>query len=209
MGQAKARKAEIAALKNGEVENGTDKVDTVYHYCKGVSLYSIFTDKFIATEQKRCINKAVKKNTNCTWFTSKETFPKTALPSIPGITSIGDIAKFTGGLFRFAVKLEEHNDVMRSKDSEERKVALRNFAWQAMETYANKVGDNVNCYFYSSNDVALENVTLQQYNQGNWVDVLPKLKISSVTAEQQTIIGDLMAKSAEVCKANGLRLHHV
>jgi hypothetical protein len=220
MGQAKARKAEIEVLKKGEATLPTP--DVVHHYFKGVSLYSMFTDGFIATESKRSINRMVRKNTDCVWFTSKDTYPKTALPRISGIpytdldsqqrvpisVDHDDLAVYVGGVFRFSLKLDEHKEVKLWKDSAERVIALRIADWARMERIANKVGDNINCYWYSSTDIPLENVTLQQY-KGGWVDVLPNLCVSSVTAEQQAIIDSLMAESAEVCKKNGLKLHHV
>ena len=49
----------------------------IYHYTKGISMNSIFTDGFIATERKRGLSQ-IHLLTDCVWLTEKTQFPKTA-----------------------------------------------------------------------------------------------------------------------------------
>jgi hypothetical protein len=194
----------------------------VYHYTKGMSLFSIFTDGFIATENKRGLS-GFKKNTNCVWLTAKEAYPKTALPCIPNMPStnlmahvenksieidLDELGTYVGGVFRFAFDTNKHKGLMKWRDSGPRKQAMQNRMWQAQEQIANLVGDDISKYWISSKDVPLFGVTLQQY-KGGWVDVLTDFDVRALTIEQADVLDMLMTMSAADLRGKGLPLHHI
>lgn len=194
----------------------------VFHYTKGMSLFSIFTDGFIATENKRGLS-GVRKSTNCVWFTAKESYPKTALPFIPSMPStnlmahasnksivvdLDELGSYVGGVFRFAFDTKKTKCLVKWRDCGLRKQAMQNRMWQAQEQLANMVGDDIGKYWISIKDVPLYAVTLQQYKSG-WVDVLADFDVRALTLEQTDVINSLMANSAADLRDKGLPLHHV
>ena len=153
----------------------------IYHYTKGFTLKSIFSDGFIATEGKRGLSR-IRKNTDFVWLTAQQRFPKTALPNIPGIPSSNlalhssikglvvdyeAITAETEGLYRFGFSSEDKR-FKRWWHSEERTQMLNNIEWRLMESLANKVGDDVRQFWIATDDVALHDYTLEGLESGQW-----------------------------------------
>ncbi len=191
----------------------------IYHYTKGISMNSIFTDGFIATERKRGINK-ISKLTNYTWLTEKTQFPKTALTFVSAMPETNlfmhlnqsiyidfdKFSQFTGGIYRFGFDSNESRFV-KWKFSNERKVLENNIEWRKMESIANKVGDDIRSFWISPTDVSLEKFSLDQFSNGEWNSLLTSCSLDSMTKDQVAVIEEIKATSAFICKTYGLPIH--
>lgn len=188
----------------------------IYHYTKGISMNSIFTDGFIATERKRGINK-ISKLTNCTWLTEKTQFPKTALPFISTMpetdlfmhlnksiyVDLNKLSQFTGGIYRFEFNSNESRFV-KWKYSNERKAVKNNIDWRRMESVANKVGDDVRSFWISPTDINLENFSLDKFSDGGWNRLLTNCSLESMTKDQAEVTQETKAMSVSICNTYGL-----
>lgn len=162
----------------------------IYHYTKGMKLKSIFADGFIATEQKRTTNLDTRFFTDLAWFTSKKTFPITALPYIPSIpstnlslqmriknmpTDFSAVASLVGGLWRFGFDSESF-DFERWHWSNSRNKNPHKDLLGSLERVANKVGDDSRAFWISEVDVPLRNFTLECFctKTGLWIAVDPE-----------------------------------
>ncbi len=172
----------------------------IYHYTKGYTLKSIFTDGFIATEGKRGLSRSPK-FTDFVWMTSQNVFPKTALPNISTIPSSNlalhhsvknvavdyeAIGKSCEGLFRFGFSASDTR-IKRWWHSEERTQMAKNDFWRHMESLANKVGDEVRQFWIASSDLELRDYTLEKYENGVWVTVINSLNGNSSKATDEVI----------------------
>ena len=188
----------------------------IYHYTKGISMNSIFTDGFIATESKRGINR-ISKLTNCAWLTEKTQFPKTALPFISTMpetnlfmhlnksiyVDLNKLSQFTGGIYRFGFDSNESRFV-KWKFSNERKVVENNIEWKKMESVANKVGDDYRSFWISPTDVRLEKFSLDEFSDGGWKSLLTDCSLDSMTKDQVDVIKKIKAISVSICNTYGL-----
>lgn len=193
----------------------------IYHYTKGVSMNSIFTDGFLATERKRGLNK-IAKLTDCVWLTEQAQFPKTALPNIPRMpetnlalhlnqiiyVDLDKLSEFTGGVYRFAFNSDDAR-FTKWRFSQTRKTVENNTECRIMENIANKVGDNARSYWISDSDVHLTNFTLEEFSNGQWRNLLTDCSIDNMSADQENIVGSIKERSVSTCKQYGLPLHHV
>ena len=194
----------------------------IYHYTKGTSINSIFTDGFIATESKRGISNTPR-TTDCVWLTEKKQFPKTALPFInfmPETNLMAHIGKkavfvdldkvssFVGGIYRFSFDSTEQQ-FKRWKFCDERKALMNDMFWRSMEQLANKVGDEVQAFWISTTDLKLENFSLERFENGYWNAVLKDVSLSNLSADDRAIVIDLAETSKKTCVKLGLPLHHV
>ena len=191
----------------------------IYHYTKGVALNSIFNDGFIGTEMCRGLNNTPHV-TNNAWLTEKTSFPKTALPLIATMpetqlmlhvgkanvyVDLNKIGSFTGGIYRFVF---DSTDTRFKKwwHSEERKALSNNFLWQLMEKVANKVGDDVRSFWVCEENIALENFTLQAFENGVWVDKLVNCSLSNIDKDTNEKIEQIKTKSQNKCAELGINL---
>jgi len=180
----------------------------IYHYTKGYTLKSIFTDGFIATEGKRGLSRSPK-FTDLVWLTSQKVFPKTALPSISTIPSSSlalhysvknvavdydAIAESCEGLFRFGFTTDDRR-IKRWWHSDERSQMLNNPFWRHMESLANKVGDEVRQFWISTGDLELRNFVLERLESGRWVTVINSLDGDSL--EQSNEVIEALCANAE------------
>ena len=193
----------------------------LYHYTKGWTLNSIFTDGFIATEGKRGLSKQ-DKFTDYVWFTEKNNYPKTALPSIPLFPETNlslhlqhkslfidfdKLGHYTGNLYRFGFDSSDQR-FKKWWHCEERKKMQCNDNWRSMESVANKVGDDARSFWISVNDVQLEDFSLDVF-AGGWINLIEQGSITNANLETLTLIYSLMEMSANRCKELGMPLHQV
>ena len=193
----------------------------IFHYTKGYCLNSIFTDGFIATENKRSISGG-QRETDYVWFTEKTTYPKTALPYISGFpeSTLGvhltqksvhvDLDKMgfrVGSFFRFGF---ESTDSRFKKwwYSNERASMKSNQLWSRMESVANKVGDDVRSFWISPDDVALENFSLEIF-AGGWITLISNGSVNDADLETLMLIYSLMESSKSKCLELGFPIHQV
>lgn len=182
----------------------------IYHYTKGYTLKSIFTDGFIATEGKRGISHCFKVS-DFVWLTAQQRFPKTALPNISNIPSSNlalhysiknlavdydAISASCEGLYRFGFSAEDTR-LKRWWHSEERKHLINNALWRKMEGMAHKVGEEVRQYWISTDDLDLRNFVLERLEKGRWVSVLDLLNdnITDITGSAECIVKALCEKA--------------
>ena len=193
----------------------------IYHYTKCLSMNSIFTDGFIATEGKRGINKTAK-STDCAWLTEKTQFPKTALPFVSVLPEtnlrmhlnqsiyidLDKLSQFTGGIYRFGFDSNEKR-FTKWKYSSERKAVENSIEWRRMESVANKVGDDIRSFWVSSSDILLTNFTLEEFSNGKWIIVLENCSFNDLTEEEEVRIIDIKSTSISMCEKYGIPTQHV
>ena len=190
----------------------------IYHYTKSIKLNSIFEDGFIATEMKRTLGDG-KKLTDYVWLTEKPFYPKTALPFVPmfpetslmhhlqnkGVyVNLDKISAVVGKFYRFGF---DSSDTRLKKwyFSSERKKIQKNFNWLQMEKVANKVGDNIHSFWIATEDLPLENFSLEVFEDG-WKVLLDNASISKLKIEDGKTIEELKKLSIEKC--NEFNLPH-
>jgi hypothetical protein len=193
----------------------------IYHYTKGFCLNSIFTDGFIATETKRCISGG-KKETDHVWLTEKNIYPKTALPMISELpetdlllhavqksmnVNLDRVGKYTGNVYRFGFNSTDGR-FKKWWHSEERTFVKSNQLWSAMESIANKVGDDVRSFWICPNDVQLEDFSLEVY-AGGWITLIENGSVKDADLETLTLIYSLMESSKSKCLELGMPVHHI
>lgn len=188
----------------------------IYHYTKANRLNSIFEDRFIATEMKRTDSKEPK-NTDYVWLTEKQSYPKTALPLLnlfpetclmthlhtKGVhVDLDKIGAVIGKFYRFGF---DSTDARFTKwlHSKERTVARCIKQWIAMESIANKVGDDVRSFWIATEDLPLENFSLEVFD-GGWKMLLENTSISNLNTLEDQTISDLMMESVEKCEEFGI-----
>lgn len=189
----------------------------IYHYTKLNRLNGIFDDGFIATEMKRSMN-PISKNTDYVWLTEKTTYPKTALPIFSMfpetflsthlkhsgvLVDLEKIGKVIGSFYRFAFDSTDDR-LQKWFFSEERKLARSNNEWIKMESIANKVGDDIRSFWFSKDDLLLENFSLEVFENGDWTTLLSKASLSNLSNEESQIINNHKAISRSNCKKWGL-----
>lgn len=193
----------------------------IYHYTKGISMNSIFTDGFIATERKRGLNQ-INKLTDCAWLTEKTQFPKTALPFISHMpetninihinnavyVDLNKLSEFTKGIYRFVFESDEDR-FEKWRFSNSRNKVESNINWRQMESIANKVGDDHRSFWISDNDIALSNFSLEEFKNNNWNSVLTHCSFGKLSKNEISIIEQIKLKSKSACKEYGLPFHHI
>jgi hypothetical protein len=193
----------------------------IYHYTKGISINSIFTDGFIATERKRGLS-SISKNTDCVWLTEKSQFPKTALPFISQMpetnlrihmnnnvyVNLHKLSEFVGGVYRFSFDSSDSR-FEKWRFSNARKVVENNIEWRHMESIANKVGDEVRSFWISESDVVLSNFTLEHFENGTWNTLLHHCSLSKLSDDEKRLIEKITSRSLSICQAYGLPAHQV
>ena len=193
----------------------------IYHYTKGISMNSIFTDGFIATERKRGLSK-ISLLTDCVWLTEKTQFPKTALPSISCMpetnlllhrnkmiyVDLDKLSQFTGGIYRFSFNSDDKRFV-KWRFSEARKAVENNFEWRSMESLANKVNDEPRSFWVSENDVDLINFSLEEFSNGGWNNILTNCSLLNLTNDESSIVKNIKSKSTSICESYGLPVHQI
>jgi hypothetical protein len=73
-----------------------------------------------------------------------------------------------------------------------------------MESVANKIGDDVRSFWFSENDLQLENFSLEYFENGIWNCVLSNAALSNLLNEQKQIIDKHKEISYEKCIEFGL-----
>ena len=193
----------------------------IYHYTKGISMNSIFTDGFIATERKRGLSQ-IQKLTDCVWLTEKTRFPKTALPHVPMMpetnlslhinksvyVDLDKLGQLTGGIYRFAFDSNDEQFV-KWRFSAARKALENNIEWRRMESIANKVSDEPRLFWISSDDVELINFSLEEFSDGKWNFILRDCSLTDLSADEYAAIRDIKEKSVSVCTTYGIPLHQI
>ena len=193
----------------------------IYHYTKGISMNSIFTDGFIATERKRGLSQ-IQKLTDCVWLTEKTQFPKTALPHVPMMpetklslhintsvyVDLDKLGQLTGGIYRFAFDSNDEQFV-KWRFSAARKAVENNIEWRRMESIANKVSDEPRLFWISNDDVELINFSLEDFSDGKWNFILRDCSLTDLSADEDAAIRDIKEKSVSVCTKYGIPLHQV
>ena len=189
----------------------------IYHYTKCIKLNSIFEDGFIATEMQRTLNDDFK-FTNNVWLTEKCSYPKTALPLLPEFketnlmthlqckgthVDLDKIGAYFGKFYRFSF---ESSDARFRKwfMSEERHKLKNNQYWMQMEKVANKVGDDVRSFWFSNNQIDLENFNLEVF-EGSWKVLLVNASLSMPDSEVLDTIQIIKNESIAKCKQLGIK----
>lgn len=189
----------------------------IYHYTKCNRLNSIFEDGFIATEKKRNLSKVIT-YTNYVWLTEKKSYPKTAMPALSIFpetimsnhlahkniyVDLDKIGKVFGNFYRFSFDSTDTR-IKKWFWSDERKKMIGNASWMGMESIANKVGDDVRCFWIATDDLVLENFGLEVYENGGWRELLSDSYLSNLTDEEKTIISEHRAISVQKCRQFGI-----
>ena len=188
----------------------------IYHYTKSIKLNSIFEDGFIATEMQRTLNSARKK-TDVVWLTEKSSYPKTALPCIPQFSEtnlithiqykglhvdLDKIGAVLGKFYRFSFDSSDSR-IKPWFYSKERNKLKQNHGWLRMEAVANKVGDDVRSFWFSTNQIELENFGLEVFD-GGWKRVLENTSISQCNSAVNEIIERIRTESISKCMEFGI-----
>jgi hypothetical protein len=193
----------------------------IYHYTKCNRLNSIFEDGFIATELKRTLGNG-RSATDYVWLTEKLSYPKTALPLISNMPETSlvvhiqhkgiyvDLDKLGAEFGRFYRFSFDSADTRIKKwfFSEERKHLKNDALWMRMESVANKVDDDVRSFWIATQDLALENFSLEVFD-GGWKMLLENVSLSNLSAECKSIIAKIQAVSIENCKEFGIPHSHL
>jgi len=193
----------------------------IYHYTKGISMNSIFTDGFIATERKRGLSQ-IHKLTDCVWLTEKTQFPKTALPCLSNMpetnlslhinktvyVDLDKLSRYTGGIYRFSFNSDDKRFV-KWRFSDSRKFVENNIEWRHMESIANKVSDDHRSFWISDNDVDLINFSLEEFSNGGWNNILTNCSLSHFSDDEKSIIKNIKSKSTATCESYGLPVHQI
>jgi hypothetical protein len=193
----------------------------IYHYTKGISMNSIFTDGFIATERKRGLSQ-IHKLTDCVWLTEKTLFPKTALPYLSNMpetnlslhinktvyVDLDKLSRMTGGIYRFSFNSDDKRFV-KWRFSESRKAVENDIEWRSMESIANKVSDDHRSFWVSDNDVDLINFSLEEFSNGGWNNILTNCSILNLTNDEASIVKNIRTKSTSTCELYGLPVHQI
>ena len=192
----------------------------VYHYTKCNRLNSIFEDGFIATELKRTLGNG-DSATDYVWLTEKLSYPKTALPLLSNhletslvvhlqhkgvYVDLDKLGSEFGRFYRFGF---DSTDVRVKKwfYCDERKQLTSNVAWMRMESVANKVDDDVRSFWISTQDLALENFSLEVFDRG-WQTVLENASLSNLDGESRRVINELKEISIEKCEEFNIPSSH-
>ena len=197
------------------------KIMKIYHYTKGISMNSIFTDAFIATEHKRGLSQ-IHQLTDCVWLTEKTQFPKTALPYLSNMpetnlslhinktiyVDLDKLARYTGGIYRFSFNSDEGRFV-KWRFSEARKEVENNIQWRRMESIANKVSDDHRSFWISNNDVDLINFSLEEFLGGAWNKILTNCSLNELSNSEISTIDNIKTKSTLTCRSYGLPVHQI
>ncbi len=193
----------------------------IYHYTKGISMNSIFTDGYIATERKRGLSQ-IHKLTDCVWLTEKTQFPKTALPRLSNMpetnlalhinktvyVDLDKLSRLTGGIYRFSFNSDDKRFI-KWRFSESRKLVENNIEWRHMESIANKVSDDHRSFWISENDVDLVNFSLEEFSNGGWNNVLTNCSLNHLSDNEMSIIQNIKTKSTSTCESYGLPVHQI
>lgn len=189
----------------------------IFHYTKLIKLNSIFTDGFLATEAKRSLNQ-VPHLTDFVWLTEKTSYPKTALPFLPMFTEthltthlqhknifvdLDKIGNLFGKFYRFSFDSTDSR-LKKWVFSDERKALQSNVIWNMMEKKANKVGDDIRSFWFSTNDIQLEKFGLDVFENGYWINLLDNFSLSQIDSNNISIIDELKSKSIEKCDELGI-----
>jgi hypothetical protein len=193
----------------------------IYHYTKCNRLNSIFEDGFIATELRYTLGKK-DSVTDFVWLTEKLSYPKTALPLLSNhletslaihlqhkdvYVDLDKIGAEIGRFFRFSF---DSSDVRIKKwyFCDERKLLKNNTFWMCMESVANKVNDDVRSFWIATQDLALENFSLEVFDS-RWKVLLDNVSISNLSTESKTTINMLQSISIDSCKEFGIPHSHL
>ena len=183
----------------------------IYHYTKGISMNSIFTDAFIATEHKRGLSQ-IHQLTDCVWLTEKTQFPKTARPYLSNMpetnlslhinktiyVDLDKLARYTGGIYRFSFNSDEGRFV-KWRFSEARKEVENNIQWRRMESIANKVSDDHRSFWISNNDVDLINFSLEEFLGGAWNKILTNCSLNELSNSEISTIDNIKTNGFFYC----------
>ena len=192
----------------------------VFHYTKLTRLNGILSAGCIATEKNASQNTNLN-FTDYVWLTEKHTYPKTALPyaSMFPETSLlahlnqknisvdlDKIGEILGKFYRFSF---DSSDSRLTKwfHSSERKSLVNNHDWLKMEAIANKVGDDVRSFWISTENLHLENFSLDVFENGIWKPVLHNNSFSDLSSTSEEIINKLKASSISKCNEFNLPLN--
>jgi hypothetical protein len=185
----------------------------VYHYTKLTRLNGIFSAGCIATEKNASQNTNLN-FTDYVWLSEKHTYPKTALPNASMFpetslvahlnqknisVDLDKIGKVLGKFYRFSF---DSSDPRLTKwfHSSERKTLINNPAWLKMEAIANKVGDDVRSFWIGTENLDLENFSLDVFQNGIWKPVLQNISFSDLSTSSEEIINELKISSISKCK---------
>ena len=193
----------------------------IYHYTKCNRLNGIFEDGFIATELKRTLGNG-DSATDYVWLTEKLSYPKTALPLLSNhletslvvhlqhkgvYVDLDKLGAEFGRFYRFGFDSADTR-VKKWFFSEERKPLKNNAFWMRMESVANKVDDDVRSFWIATQDLALENFSLEVFDCG-WKMLLENISLSNLNNESVKVIDELKALSVEKCKEFGIPHSHL
>ena len=193
----------------------------IYHYTKFNRLNSIFTDGFIATEMKRTLGGGINL-TDYVWLTEKLQYPKTALPLLGSFretdllihlmnkhvhVDLDKIGAVFGKFYRFSFDSSDSR-IKKWFFSEERKHLKNNQFWMRMESVANKVDDDVRSFWIATEDLTLENFSLEVFD-GGWKVLLENVSLSNLSTEALNTISELKAISTAKCIEHGIPHKHL
>jgi hypothetical protein len=90
---------------------------------------------------------------------------------------------------------------------DERKKFTNNAAWMRMESVANKVDDDVRSFWIATQDLALENFSLEVFD-GGWQTVLENTSLCNLDGESLRVINQLKEISVEKCEEFNIPSSH-
>lgn len=177
----------------------------VYHYTKGYAVESILNEGIIELEGTRG-KIAYKPLTSFVWLTCKNTYPRTALPYVNQLpyTLLGnhlgsnkpnirwdELSEIIGGIFRFEF-LEDDDRIQRWKYSDFRMNNIQDERYRMLERTANKCGDDINSFYFSTVAMELKSCKLQKYINGDWIDLLVFDGNGQVACESKTTLDNVI-----------------
>ena len=182
---------------------------------------NLFTDGFIATEMKRTLGGGINL-TDYVWLTEKLQYPKTALPLLGSFretdllihlmnkhvhVDLDKIGAVFGKFYRFSFDSSDSR-IKKWFFSEERKHLKNNQFWMRMESVANKVDDDVRSFWIATEDLTLENFSLEVFD-GGWKVLLENVSLSNLSTEALNTISELKAISTAKCIEHGIPHKHL
>lgn len=183
---------------------------SIYHYTKGYSVEGILKEGFIALEGSR--GRILQKpKTAFVWFTEKKTYPLCAMPLIPQLPytvminhlryvpptiNWNELSEVIGGVYRFEFSKQDVRVEKWVKSTYRAKnVATRHIQW--LEMTANRVADYANKFWIAHKAMKLTNCKLQNFVDGQWIDLLQFDEEGFVEALSTKSLDDVIAMCQE------------
>jgi hypothetical protein len=153
---------------------------TYFHYTKGYRVGQIFIGQGLVPIE----HEQVMPGDPFVWLTRSAEYPVTALPRIADVLDTDlsrqlrfrravdmlEVAKHVGGIWRFAFDTADHPEIKPWFGSYQRSKFVKTPWGKVLERTARKVGDRVELWGISPNQLSIGDSMLQQLTPQGWVD---------------------------------------